>query len=178
MGRGRPLRRRFENDCPGRARDEDLDHHFPLSRGEACDAPMPAALLGPAPIRFGRQRYRTDIVLRRSAEDLASFPVLENAAREAVQECSGRSAEQAALTSLSTCPVSSPVASRGMVIEFRCFAEILSFPKWARLGTAGPFEYINDCCILEQALQPNHRTNADRLWFSRFRPWQSTQCRP
>ena len=54
---------------------------------------MPAALLGPAPIRFGRQRYRTDIVVRRSAEDLAPFPALENAAREAVQERSGRSAE-------------------------------------------------------------------------------------
>ena len=47
----------------------------------------------PAPTRFGRQRYRTVIVARRSAEDLALFRALENAAHDATQEHSGRLAE-------------------------------------------------------------------------------------
>ena len=34
------------------------------------------------------------------------------------------------------------------------------------LGTAGPFENINDCSVLELALQPYRRPNTDRLWVS------------
>ena len=35
QGEGTDLRRRFGNDHPGRARYEDLDHHFPSSEGGA-----------------------------------------------------------------------------------------------------------------------------------------------
>ena len=73
----------------------------------------------PAPTRFGRQRYRTVIVARRSAEDLAPFRALENAAHDATQGHSGRLADKAAPTNLSACPVSAPVASGSLVIEFR-----------------------------------------------------------
>ena len=54
---------------------------------------MPAALPGPAPTRFGRQRNQTDIVARRSAENLAPFRTLEYALHDATQGQSGRSAE-------------------------------------------------------------------------------------
>ena len=74
---------------------------------------MPAAPPRPAPTRFGRQRYRTAIVARPSAEDLAPFRAPENAAHDVTQGHSGRSAEYAAPTDLSACPVSPPVASGG-----------------------------------------------------------------
>ena len=91
---GDALRPRFENDYLGRARREDLDHHFPLGRGDGYDAPMPAALPGQAPTQFGRQRNRTDdIIARRSAEDLAPFRSLEYALHDATQGHSGQSAE-------------------------------------------------------------------------------------
>ena len=32
------------------------------------------------------------------------------------------------------------------------------------LGTAGPFENMNDCSVLELAMQPYRRPNTDRLW--------------
>ena len=90
---GDALRPRFENDCPGRARHEDLDHQLPLGRADGYDASMPAAPSRPAPPRFGRQRYRTAIVARRSAEDLAPSRALENAAHDATQGHSGRLAD-------------------------------------------------------------------------------------
>ena len=66
---------------------------FCALQGGGCDASMPAAPPGPAPTRFGRQRYRTGIVARRSAEDLAPFRALENAAHDATQGHSGRLAD-------------------------------------------------------------------------------------
>ena len=90
---GAGLRHRMGSDCPRRARREDLDHQFPLGRGGGYDASMSVAPPRPAPTRFGRQRYRTVIVARRSAEDPAPFRVLENAAHDATQGHSGRSAE-------------------------------------------------------------------------------------
>ena len=54
---------------------------------------MSASPPGANAYRFGRQRYRTGIIARRSAENLAPFRPLENAVHEAVQERSGHSPE-------------------------------------------------------------------------------------
>ena len=75
------------------AQREDLGRQYQLGRGDGYDASMPAAPPRPAPTRFGRQRYQTVIVARRSAEDLAPFRALENAAHDATQGHSGRSTE-------------------------------------------------------------------------------------
>ena len=87
------LRHRLGSDCQRRARREDLGRQYQLGRGDGYDASMPAAPPRPAPTRFGRQRYRTIVVARRSAEDLAPFRALENAAHDATQGHSGRSTE-------------------------------------------------------------------------------------
>ena len=42
--------------------------------------------LRPLPTRFGRQRFRTGFVARRSAEDLESFRLLERTVREVALE--------------------------------------------------------------------------------------------
>ena len=60
---------------------------------DAVIARVPPRLPIAAPTRFGRQRYQTVIVARRSAEDLAPFRALENAAHDATQGHSGRSTE-------------------------------------------------------------------------------------
>ena len=44
--------------------------------------PLPGAFLRPLPVQFGRYRYRTGFVARRSAEDLAPFRQLEAIVRE------------------------------------------------------------------------------------------------
>ena len=87
------LRHRLGSDCQRRARREDLGRQYQLGRGDGYDASMPAAPPRPAPTRFGRQRYRTIVVARHSAEDLAPFRALENAAHDATQGHSGRSTE-------------------------------------------------------------------------------------
>ncbi len=46
--------------------------------------------LQPLPVRFGRHRYRTGFIARRSAEDLATFRLLQQAVRDAALEKSGR----------------------------------------------------------------------------------------
>ena len=46
--------------------------------------------LRPLPVSFGRHRYRTGFIARRSAEDLASFRLLRQAVRDAALEKSGR----------------------------------------------------------------------------------------
>ena len=46
--------------------------------------------LRPLPVRFGRHRYRTGFIARRSAEDLAAFRLLKQAVCDAALEKSGR----------------------------------------------------------------------------------------
>ena len=46
--------------------------------------------LRPLPVSFGRHRYRTGFIARRSAEDLAAFRLLRQAVRDAALEKSGR----------------------------------------------------------------------------------------
>ena len=46
--------------------------------------------LRPLPVSFGRHRYRTGFIARRSAEDLAAFRLLKQAVRAAALEKSGR----------------------------------------------------------------------------------------
>ena len=48
--------------------------------------------LRPLPVRFGRHRYRTGFIARRSAEDLAAFRLFQQAVRDAALEKSGRPA--------------------------------------------------------------------------------------
>ena len=48
--------------------------------------------LRPLPVSFGRHRYRTGFIARRSAEDLAAFRLLQQAVRDAALEKSGRPA--------------------------------------------------------------------------------------
>ena len=43
---------------------------------------LPGGFLQPLPVRFGRYRYRSGFVARRSAEDLALFRQLEAIVRE------------------------------------------------------------------------------------------------
>ena len=93
-GQGTGLRRRLENDC--RARALVAEAVITISRsakGGGYVAPMLVAPAGPVPTLVGRQRCRTGIVARRSAEDLPPFRPLENAVYEAAQERSGRLAE-------------------------------------------------------------------------------------
>ena len=45
--------------------------------------------LQPLPVRFGRHRYRTGLIARRSAEDLAAFRRLCETVREVAREQSG-----------------------------------------------------------------------------------------
>ena len=45
--------------------------------------------LRPLPVRFGRHRYRTGFIARRSAEDLAAFRRLCETVREVARERSG-----------------------------------------------------------------------------------------
>ena len=51
---------------------------------------LPGAPLKALPLTFGRRRYRTGFIARRSAEDLAPFRHLEAAVRDAALEKSGR----------------------------------------------------------------------------------------
>ena len=51
---------------------------------------LPGAPLKALPLTFGRRRYRTGFVARRSAEDLAAFRHLEAAVRDAALEPGGR----------------------------------------------------------------------------------------
>ena len=46
--------------------------------------------LRPLPVSFGRHRYRTGFIARRSAENLAAFRLLRQAVRDAALEKSGR----------------------------------------------------------------------------------------
>ena len=46
--------------------------------------------LRPLPVSLGRHRYRTGLIARRSAEDLAAFRLLRQAVRDAALEKSGR----------------------------------------------------------------------------------------
>ena len=62
---------------------------FALRRGFVYGSSLPAAPTGPAPTGFGRQRHRTGIVARRSSDDLAPTPAVENSVHEAVQDLSG-----------------------------------------------------------------------------------------
>ncbi len=54
---------------------------------------LPGAPLKALPLTFGRQRYRTGFVARRSAEDLAPFRQLEAAVRDAAPEHGARTSE-------------------------------------------------------------------------------------
>ena len=45
-------------------------------------SPVPGAFLRPVPVTFGRFRYRSGFIARRSAEDLPSFRRLEALIRE------------------------------------------------------------------------------------------------